>query len=272
MTAMSQLTCILWGIFILWVCYDFIKIRMQRISPMSWLRYTFFMRIKISRILLRNPLCYLWWWTRYRIIIRIIPSIPLYRCLLYVSPSYIRDFLYRLQLIILSRLVMLVMFNLILRPCGILCLWWFKHYGTFRKCHLRRVLPIMCPPVLLNLLNFINLWLSVIDRLHFQGVISSHGRGVCLVKLLWGTHYEVVCRWVHGFNYEIVTLVFFIEGVVPWRGDLLEALVCQGLRGLWLNFNTLFGLRFGYFNRHHHRFKLFKRYLLIIFKCRLDHL
>ena len=148
---------------------------------MSWLRHTLFMRIKISRILLRDILRDLWRRTRYRIIIRTITSIPLYWSLLDVSASNICDFLNWFQLIILSRGVMLVMFNLILRPRRILCLWRFKHNGTLRKCHFGRVLPIMGPSIFLNLLDFIDLWLSIIDRLHFQWVIRSHSWGMCLV-------------------------------------------------------------------------------------------
>ena len=149
----------------------------------------------------------------------------------------------------LGRRLTLIMFNLILGPSRILSLRRLKHDWTLRKGHLRWILSIMCPSILLNLLDLVDLRLPVIDRLHLQRVVRAHSRRMGLVKLLGRAHNEVVVvsrrRRVHGFHYKVVPFVFLVEGTVPRRGTLLQllkTLVCQWLRGLCLNIYYLFWL------------------------------
>ena len=177
---------------------------------------------------MREILRDLWRGARYSIVIRAITSVPLDWSLLDVSASYICDLLYRPQLVMLGRRLSLIMFNLILGPSRILCLRRLKHDRTLWKGHFRWILSIMCPSILLNLLDLVDLRLPVIDRLHLQGVVRAHSRRMGLVKLLWRAHNEVVVvsrrRRVHGFHYKVVPFVFLVEGTVPRRGTLLQLL------------------------------------------------
>ncbi len=162
-------------------------------------------------LLLRGVLSYLGGRVRYNLST---VGIALNGCLLDVCPSNICDLLDWLQLIMLGRLVLLAMLDLVLRPSRVLSLRRLQHNGTFGEGHLRWIFPIVCPSILFNLLDLIDLRLTIVNWLYFKRVIvRSHRWRMHFIQLLGRAHNEVML-WlrIHGLHYKVVSLIFFIEG------------------------------------------------------------
>jgi len=178
---LSNLTCIMWSAFIMWISYYFTEIRMKWIISIDWFINAFtFTQVLMSAVYLGA------WWTNNIPCVRV----ALVGSLLNVRAPYICDFLQGFELL------MLCLFDLVLWPCRVLSLWWLNHDGALGEHHLRGIFAIVSPSVFLNLLYLIDLRLSVVNWLYFKGMVvctvSHHCWGVCLIKLLWTAHYEVM--------------------------------------------------------------------------------